>query len=474
MALNLTNLFTALGRIGRNAYIIASGAQDLQETPFDTLVGYAYINPAWVASLAQSYDAMIRSESGGMGVWSDAAATILQGLVSEENAVYGSSLGQSLAFLNNEMVAQNKTIAECTIGSSVSAEAANVGSPAVFVILKRGDGIILQNTIAEEGNLLFTSDSYTGGATAGQEPWQYTGAPNVSSLGTGVAVGLWDWDWPQGSGVQASGVCIAGDDEANEAGNFLTNGDFESWTGATPVVLDYWKLTVGTWGTSITRSGSTEGIDGGYCVEFVAGAVNNTLTQQFDSSTSDGTDATAGTVANPTAFASYAFNVWLKADGVISAGVMTVSLVDGSDVVIADQSGTNNSTDIALTAHDTDWVAHPIDFRLPVIVPDVIRLKIAISTDLAGANLFMDWAAFCRPTNLYAGGPNVAVFSEPAVPIEAGPDPDGFQITFTNDRAGASFGATFQTLVNRLFQAADLILPYSGSPDFADTLITNA
>ena len=468
MALNLTNLFTALGRCGRNAYLINSGSQTLQAVPFNSLVGYAYLNPAWLTQLTMSYDAMIRQESVGMSIWQQTAGNILLGLVTAENPSYGGSLPAALSFLYNEMVAQAASVAECTIGSTVTADAANVGSGNLVVTTKRADGLILQNTVAETGTLLVTSDSYTGGATVGQEPWSWAGKRNVSSLNTGVGVGVFDWDYPQGSGSSVTGRCVAANAYANTAGNYLTNGDWATWTGS-PAAASYWNLTVGTWGTSIAQEGTTK-LGGSYAVVFNAGATLNALTQEFDSTDTSGT--TAGTPAALTAYRSYMLNFYLRASGVISAGVLTVELVDDTGTVISDQAGTANSGTVTLsTVASGAWSGHGFTFRLPVNTPSTVRLRIRISTALAGANLYLDDVSFCQPSNLYPGGPSIALFSRPDDPFVAAPNPDGYSIAWTNNRAGASYLATWNAFMSRCFQTPGLILPYSGAPTIADSLI---
>lgn len=477
MALDLTELFTALGRVGRTAYLIASG-QDPQDVPFTALAGYAYVNPAWLAPLTQSYDSLIRNQSTGMATWIQFAQTFLLQTVAADNPYYGTSLPLALQYLFQEMISQSKTVQECTVGATVAADAANVGTGTCAVTLVRGDGLTLQNTIAEESTLIFTADSYTGGATAGREPWVWTGAPNLSSLGTGTPVGPWDWDWPQGSGAGTSGNAVSAAQDAGTgvSQNYLTNGDFETWDTAGTPFLDYWHLETGTWGTSIQRSGATDGIDGGYCVQFNAGATLNGLEQEFDSSESDGADANAGTTAALANYTGYMGCLWLKGSGVISGGVMTISLVDSAGTVVNDQAGTANTKTITLSSVTTSWAAHTWAFRTPIEPPadGIYRLRIKITTALAGANLLMDYACWTLPSNCYAGGPNVAVFSNPESPFEASADPDAFTLTFTNDRGGASYGATWQTLINRLFQTPGLILSYSGAPNIADSLITSA
>lgn len=468
MPLNLTNVFTALGRVGHELYVINS-AQDDQAEAFDDLVSLAYINPAWTAPLASSYDPGIRGETGVMSVWQQTAVTVLQNLVAAENPTYGVSLPMALFFLNQEMVTQGASVQSYTVGQVTTPDALNVGSGNLVIVLTRSDGLLFQNVVAEQGTILITADSFTGGATAGLEPWQYIGQPDLSSLGTDTAVGQWDWDWPQGSGVTTSGQCVAANYYANATGNILTNGDWETWTAGSSAPPDYWNAVVGTFGSTMLRN-SAQQLGGTYCIEFVAGATLNELTQTFGTGEISGTDA--GTSADVVAFRTFVVNLWLKRAGVISGGVLTVSLVDDTDTVINDEAGTPNSGTVTLSTVTASYVAHAFTFRLPVQTPDTVRLKIKITTALAGANLYMDWVAMAQPTNLYPGGANAVLFSNPADPFEAAPDPDGYTIVFSNNYGGSNYLASWQSLVLRLFGTPGLILPYSGSPTIADTLIT--
>jgi hypothetical protein len=406
-----------------------------------------------------------------MFAWQQAAATILQGLVSAQDPQAGASLVGSLVYLQQAIIAQSASVQVCALTSTVTANSGNSGAGSVWVGLTRGDGLSLQNTIAETGILVIASDSFTGGATLGQEPWQWQGAPNVSSLGTGAPVGAWDWDALQASGSALSGNCIAANQYAVQTGNLLTNGDFALW----PVALadpTNWHLVTGAWGTDAQRS--TTVLGGVFSVEFLPTATLTTLTQQFGTASTT-TGATAGTTATLAPYTGYAENLWLKAAGVITGGVLSVSLVNSSGAVINDQQGNPNTTTIALTGASTNWVPHSLPFRLPINPPSVVRLQIEMSTALAGAGLILDWVAMCEPpTAIYPAGPNLAVFSSPASPFVAVPNPDGWTVALTNDRGGSTFGATWQTLLNRLFGNPNFIAATSGSPTIADTLITGA
>lgn len=471
MALDILAVFRAL-TAAREGFLVASGQAD-KYSAFNQLVTQTNINPAWYATLAQTYDSLIRVDSSGMGSWSQVAQTILQQLIAAEDPYYGTSIDTALQYLHTQMLAQSKTVKRCVVGSTVTADAANVGTGVVFVTLVRADGVPLENTVAEETTLLITADSYTGGATAGQEPWQWNGTQNLSSRGTGVPVGVWDYDSPQGSGAGAGGSCVSAAEDANTAGNLLTNGDFEDWDTAGTPFLDYWHLTSGTWGTDIRRS--TTALGGTYSVSFVAGGASVKLTQQFDTDVSDGADGDAGTTAAIVPLTGFALNVWLKASGP-ATGTLRFTLEDDGAAVIDDQSGTPNEFDVDLSDLTVNWTAFNVSFRTPVVLPAVIRLCVSTPSPPAGANVFMDDVCLVMQggglVNLYPGGPNVAVFSNPATPFEAAPDPDGFTLTFANDRGGATYGATWQFDLFRLFGQPFFLAPSAATPNIPDSLIT--
>lgn len=476
MSFNISNWATATGRVGRQAYLIASG-QNPKPVPFSELAGYAYLNPEWLAPLAQSYDALLRNDAAAMSLWQQTATTILLGMVSAQNPVAGQQLSTALSYLYNQFVAQAATVKACTIGSSVTANGTNVGTGVPAVTTFRGDGLIQQNAIAETGQLAITADSYTGGATRGQEPWRWQGQPNVSSLGTGTPVGLWDFDYPQGSATSATGNAISSTQYGQATGNYLTNGDFAGWTGGGTPILNNWHLVTGTWGTDV-QQGVANGITGGFSLEFISGTgVLTALSQQFNSSVSDGTNAAAGTPANPASPTAslpglYTESIWMKSPGTITGGVLTWELTDGSGTVVNDAQGNPNSGTITLNTVTGSYVEHQITWRLPTNPPAALQKRFKIMTALTGAHLLLAANAFSAPRNLYPGGPSLAVFSNPATPFVATAPGDGWAVAFSNDRGGSTFLATFQALVNRLWGAPTLLLPYTGSPTISDALIT--
>jgi len=137
----------------------------------------------------------------------------------------------------------------------------------------------------------------------------------------------------------------------------------------------------------------------------------------------------------------YAFSMWAIADVVPAAGVITVDLVDGiGGTVIADSAGTNNTfsfdcDDLSDSAwqHVTTLVGGECVFRTPLVVPDVVYLRIRVSTAVSDTtSVFLDHAALTPMTAVYPGGPLVAAFSGNIGFLRG----DEWTMAVTNNRAG--------------------------------------
>lgn len=170
----------------------------------------------------------------------------------------------------------------------------------------------------------------------------------------------------------------------------------------------------------------------------------------------------------------YAFNCWMKADVVPAAGVITIDLVDGiGGSVIADEAATNNSFTQTCSALSTSFVSKTGTFRTPRVLPPIVYLRIRISTGVSsGSSIFIDHAALEEMTELYPGGPSLAIFSG-AADFRKGAGQvvgDWFNMTVANDRAGE-----FQEWFDRNFdmRSKGLLLPSvtDASETQADTLI---
>ncbi|VTS00564.1 hypothetical protein [Tuwongella immobilis] len=457
MAITLTGtggLFTRLGKIGK-------AIRDINTFQGTTA-------PAFISGIMGQYDSLrpavadvppLQSKVQGdvaliLPTLQAVARETLYQMVLADTPSASLSLETQLRELVRQMNGGPTTVKASTVGLSVGS--LSIGSPSWNGVLvtstKRGDGLVQELIIPEVGRLVCSQDSQTGGATAGNEVFTYTGEPASTSA--------WDSGWPEGSGAATSLTAIDGGEDAGL--NLLTNSDFETFVSNTP---SRWVLG-GAYAGTLVRESTAQFFDGAKSVEFVGDATTNLQMEQTFADSINGTSS----VLFPER--SYAINLWLKVNSVPAAGVITVSLVDGSGTVINDSQGTANSFTISAPGLTTSWASRTGVFRLPRVLPDVVKLRIRATTAISsGTSVFMDRAAMGSMVTLYAGGPLAAIFSGSSKFIGG----DGWEITATNDRGGATLGSTFQALFDRLFGTRQLgiLLPSAGSPTIADTLITS-
>jgi len=165
----------------------------------------------------------------------------------------------------------------------------------------------------------------------------------------------------------------------------------------------------------------------------------------------------------------YAFNAYMKADLFPATGELKIELVDGTGTVINDSQGTANVITVDPTSggdlSTSAFTAINGFFRLPANVPDFVYLRIRMSTAVSsGTSIFIDEAKLLAATELYGGGPFVAVVPG-AIAFAAS---DVWTINVTNDRAGQ-----FQEWFHRNFELNGALLPSnsSGSETINDTLV---
>ena len=461
MAVNLTTLFTRLGRFGRMAYVLNQDQAALPAVFASLFAQWNTTDSDQLTQVVLREDALTRAVATAfMPALQQAARDVLTAAVEADQPGQGRSVAAALSEVRRQMIAAGSTVKRCAVGATAAAMTtpAFLGSGAVVLSTVRGDGLPAEHVAPEGLRLTCTQDSYAGGAAAGREQFALAGETN--------AAGVWDWDYPQGSGAAAGLTAVSADADANASANLLTNGDFETWSQS-PLQAENWTITTGAWATNAVQSATA--LRGSYSLRLPAGATLTSFYQQFGSSAATG--AGAGTAAAMRPVQTYAANLWLRtASGTASGGVLTVELVNDAGTVVNDQAGNPNSFTVALAGLTTAWVNRSGTFRLPAVPPATVRLRVRVSTAVAGADVLLDDVCLAPLAPAYPGGFGLAVFAG-ATPFAAG---DAWQITATNDRAGASHLATFQSLFLRLFGDPTFLLPSTaGTPTFADTLITN-
>ncbi len=379
-------------------------------------------------------------------------------------------LNQTLQSINtlasiNEVIAQMKlagaTVLAMTVTATPSAFAppSSIGNGVAAASVKRAfDGLVLENSYAETMFLTCTADSYTGGAQAGNETFAATGA--------GAEPGLLDFNWPLGSNGQQTITAINGSAN-NSQGNILFNSGYDAWTNNVP---NGWTITVGQPGTNIFLETSIT-YDGAAALRLVGGA-SNTLTswqQPFNSS--------LGTTTSLAPQTQYAFNVFMRRDGLAPAsGSLVVELIDGNGNVILDNNGVANSETINLTTLSVNYAPFQVVFRTPTAAVKPYSIRYRLATPLTnGRAVYVDKGGMGLTTQVYTGGPSVAVFSG-NVPFVNG---DYATVVVTNSRGAGGTLNTWQTLLFRLFNSQaitnEILWPSApvGSNTIADSWIFN-
>lgn len=456
----------------------------------------------------QSLATTIKSAgSGEQSAIATYAANLIVTAVNKDNPQPQRTIGAALTELVRQMVANSQSVDASTVTVSATPGGSNTGNGLIVASIKRGDGLINENMIAEDLAGLATTDGATASITL-------RGTPRVPSLSA---------EFPKGSGSSLSLAAISAES------SLLANGDFEDeddlanapddWIvsvgviGTTVKMTDVEVQTVAIGGTptsgyyrllytntasdvqaterlaynataatvqaalrlltglsqvTVTATGTTPNLT--HTITFVGLGGNITeLTSVSNLSggtptithgtTSAGTaqvyaggkaliidsDGAELTTFNQRLFGllpqtAYAFSLWATADVVPAAGVFTVDLVDGiGGTVIADSAGTNNAFTFDAEDLTTSWqhvttlVGGECVFRTPLVVPDVVYLRIRVSTAVSDTtSVFLDHAALTPMAAVYPGGPLVAAFSG-STNFRRG---DSWTVTVANNRAG--------------------------------------
>lgn len=316
------------------------------------------------------------------------------------------TLQGALTYLINQMTANSETVNATTVsvGSQTASGTPN-GNPIIVVSGLDGKGLTLQYPYSETFTFTVSSDAQTGGMTLGQEQLRIQGQVAITNP--------WSYLWPGGSGTNT--FLNATDSQVSNSGaspNVLQNSSFETFT--TPSVPDNWTIATGTAGTQVISGGSANSYKGGNSVGFVGDSSTDTAITQLFNTTPTATVGGGGTAYKIQPGTPYAVNGWLKLSAASpAAGVVEIALTDGSGTIQSDFSGNQCIKTVALTSiADTSWHNFNSVFRLPLVLPTQVKLRIRLSTALStGTTVYIDAVALNPMSQLYAGGPFVSIFS---------------------------------------------------------------
>lgn len=498
MAISFTTLFNGLGKIfaaHRNVLQVGGNIAPTASAKWGTsgpvIKDQATMYSDWEGKLAASgftgllpssqflaqllaLDQALNSLKGA--AVTDAKAYLTQ-TVQNDTPQPNANLQSILVETIRQMRAQTITVNQSTIGSSVTAGSNNTGNPSIVVGSTDQNGYATEYALPETIVFRVTSDQRSG-ATAGSEPLAFF-APAQQQPNSYLYYST------PGSGI--SGTIPIVDPTINSPGgtnvNFLsggttTTGAFKAWSGGAPT----------GWTANVDAANVADGTSDAYagaahCLSFVGNTAGSNLQTEVYQNFANGSVA-GGSGATLLPNTCYLFAMRLKVKTVPAAGAISVSLTDGSGTVLNDNAGNANTITQSLTGlTNNTYVLVSGTFRTPTAMPANCRIRIKATTPITTASTaYMDYVALILPTQqstplvggLYPGGPFIAAFrgSTDVVKWLSYSVGDTWNVAITNSLfSGAA--PSVQITMDQIFgmRGLGLILPSSGSPSIADSVI---
>jgi hypothetical protein len=360
---------------------------------------------------------------------------------------------QALPYLINQMNSNTTTFNASvpSVGSQTAIGTPN-GNPIISLSVKDNLGNPLQYMYADTFTFTCTSDSQTAPSSLNVEPLSFTTTPAVTDSLSPL--------WPGGSGAAGSLTCT--DATANAAsGNMLSNSDFETWPSSSSPPLS-WNLLSGSV-ANVDVASSSISYSGTKSLALASGTSSTTLAgivQPFG--------ATPGTPTTLIPLSVYAVNFVDQLSAIPAGGVLEVALVDGSNNIVNDASGTANKVLVTLSGDSsTAFTSHQAYFRTPALTPsNGYGLRVRLSTALtATVKVYVDHLAMQYvPNPMYQGGPYGAAFSMSTKLLKG----DSWTVN-----VGMNYGK-FQQAFEQMFSMRQLglVMPNSVTPTVSDALIS--
>lgn len=452
---NPGGLFRRLGRIihlinSTNAF---RGSSDLSAasivsigTGITNIVGqYGSTDQQLIDAIHAYRDSARASLSGFTSTLSQLASSTIIEMANDDAPLPSLTLSVAMKEVIDQMIAGSEDVDANTVSVSAAAGSGNTGTAVCATSVKGPDGLDREYVLAETITLRAANDSQSNTATAGRESWSISSpVPQGDQL---------SWDWPKGSGIATSTTSVAADGPLNR----LANGDMEDFTSNVP---DKWTVVVGTAGTHILRAATP--YTGTYSLSFVGDGSNLTaIRQKFN-------DSSVGTSYRILPSTVYAIHFWHKVSATPATGVLNVTLTDSGGTAVANDASATCEITKDLTASTTSWAAVNGFIQTPSVLPTApFYLKVHLSTALENAvTLYIDDLTMAIPTQVYTGGPYVAVFPGATATVKD----DEFAVTVANNWAGA-FQKAFQQMFDMRQLGLALPSDSGGTETIPDSLI---
>ena len=445
---NPGGLFT---RIGKGAYVLQIRHADiaaLKTAVNNVEAQYQSTNQNLVDLIYTNRDSAINSEVGSLFYWQSLAQSTLIQMVDDDTALSSPTVNAAMPILIAQMISGSETVKANTVSVAVTTGSGNTGTAVCIASVVGPDGKNREYVFNETIVATATTDSQSGG-TAGSESWSLVGEIAESNT--------LSQNWPLGSGVSTS---LTTTDPATSR-SMIANGDFEDFTVAnTP---DNWTITVGSAGGTVFSEGTIY-YRGVKSLKILGdGSQLTALTQSFNQSSGSGSTPRL----KPSTV--YGVSVWIRMSATPTNGTLILELIDGGGTVISnDQSVANRITKVLSTV-STSWVNVNGFFQTPRVMPSStpykFRIRLSVAIDNA-KSLYIDDLGQIQATELYTGGPYVAIFTGATATVKA----DTFSIAVSNNWGG-KFQKTFERYFGMRSLGQQLPSATGGGETISDSLV---
>lgn len=359
-------------------------------------------------------------------------------------------LETTLDRLRERMVADSETVKANTVTlGSVTANSLNDGNGTILVS-KVLDGynrpgeffpadreyLGLDSELCAESETLTvccTADSQTSGRQEGAEAFKvYGGVQNPADCTPTPYFG---------AGVQGSGSSVDTFIVGAHSGTLISNPGLESWSSASPPVIDSWTLSSGTNDTHFKRSITTEKYRGTYGGQFLGDGAQATI--QLEQ---------AMPISRLKPLGRYLVTIRYKASSTIAAGTFGV-IFTGTGYT----AGGSESISIAPGSLATSWTLQSFWVNMPAIIPTDLTLVVKVTGTLTtGKSIWFD-DVYVQAAKYFGGVAIGVVHGSNRTCVD-----DRWSFTVANDEAGR-----IQTFWKRKFGRQ---LPSAGSPTISESL----
>lgn len=446
-------LFTRIGHQGGWLNLINDNRGDDWAAEADNIYQdfSTYPDSALVNGLLGAYNQSILAQNQTATYLQGLAQNTLIQMVYDDTHLNSTTLGPNMTELIAQMVANSESVLRPTITISTSAGGSNVGTGVMKSSVIGKTGVQQDYVYNETIRAVVTTDAYAGTATAYREQAALSGELAETNFLLP--------NWPVGSGGTVNLNCTDSAQDASATGNMLVNSDFTTATVAnTP---NNWPINVGSAGVSVFVDGT--GLRSANALRFLGDASELTsVVQQFG--TSSGTTLTL----KPNTV--YSVGFWTKVSSVPAAGVLQVSLVNGtgaSPTIVTNDASTNLATTVTLSGETTAYAFHQAFFQTPKTLPATTAVRVRLSTALDNAkSVYVSDLGFTPAVQLYPGGPYFA-WHNGATQATIG--------DLYTTAAANNYGSAWQLLAQRLFNmtALGLQLPsVAAGETILDSLIS--